>query len=73
METKTLKPGNYMKTTSVIKFFSNAPTHLVYVEKCEKHIGEYDVYFSTADLKNIMSENMFREMESECVTHMILS
>jgi hypothetical protein len=69
---KTLKPGNYMKTTSVIQFLSNAPSHQMNVDKCEKHIGEIDVYFSTSDLKNVMSENMFRQMECECVTHMIL-
>jgi hypothetical protein len=69
---KTLKPGNYMKTTSVIQFLSNASSHQMNVDKCEKHIGEIDVYFSTSDLKNVMSENMFRQMECECVTHMIL-
>jgi hypothetical protein len=61
-----------MKTSSVFNFLRLAPMHTMNANKLEKHIGEYDVYFSTSDLKTIMSEAMFKEMECECVTHLIL-
>jgi hypothetical protein len=38
-----------------------------------KHIGERDVYFNTTDLKTIMEADFFKEMECECITHMILT
>jgi hypothetical protein len=69
--TQTLKPGQYMKTLSVLRFLSKAPIHQMNANKCEKHIGEYDVYFSTSDLKKIMSEAMFQEMECNCITFII--
>jgi len=69
---KSLKPGCYMKTTSVLRFLSIFPTECMNANKLSKHKGEYDVYFSTSDLKTIMSESLFKEIECECTTHLIL-
>ena len=68
-----LQPGNYMKTTAVLRFLSHFPIHCMKVNKLTKHIGEYDVYFNTSDLQSVMDKNLFNEMECECVTHMILA
>ena len=69
-----LQPGNYMKVTPVrlflSKYFPNIETE---ANKLPKHIGEYDVYFNTADLQKVMDKNLFQELECECITHMILT
>jgi len=72
MNKQTLLPGQYMKTTSVLQFISKwFPTQILKIQDLEKHIGELDVYFSTADLKSVMGEDRFKEMECDCVTHII--
>jgi len=68
-----LKPGRYMKTTSVLQKLSKFPIQQMNANKLTKHIGEYDVYFSTEDLKSIMTEDSFKWLECECTTHVILS
>ncbi len=68
-----LQPGNYMKTTAVLRFLSHFPIQCMKANQLTKHIGEYNVYFNTADLQEIMSADVFKEMECECVTHMILA
>lgn len=72
MNKQTLLPGQYMKTTSVLQFISKwFPTQILKIQDLKKHLGEYDVYFSTADLKSVMGEDIFKEMEYDCVTHII--
>ena len=72
MNKQTLLPGQYMKTTSVLQFISKwFPTQILKIQDLKKHLGEYDVYFSTADLKSVMSEDIFKEMEMDCITHII--
>jgi hypothetical protein len=72
MNKQTLLPGQYMKVTSVLQFISKwFPTQILKIKDLERHIGEYDVYFSTADLKSVMGEDRFKEMECDCVTHII--
>lgn len=69
-----LKPGHYMKTTSVLRFVSKwFPSQILNVKVLEKHRGEYDVYFKTEDLKFTLSNDIFREMECDVTTHVILS
>ena len=69
-----LQPGNYMKVTPVrlflSKYFPNIETE---ANKLPKHIGEYDVYFNNADIKNVIYKKLFQELECECITHMILT
>jgi hypothetical protein len=68
----SLKPGCYMKTTSVLRFLAKFnPIQEMEANKLTKHIGEYDVYFSTSDLKSIMPQSLFHECECECITHII--
>jgi hypothetical protein len=69
--TNQLQSGNYMKTTQVLDFLRIYPTQCAKANQLTKHIGEYNVYFNTEDLKPIMDNEMFREMECYCVTHMI--
>jgi hypothetical protein len=73
MTKQFLKPGSYMKISSVIRFLAKYnPIKEMEANKLTKHKGEFDVYFSTADLKSIMNIDLFREMECECITHLIL-
>jgi len=71
--TTSLQPGNYMKVTSVRLFLSKYhPLIEMEANRLPKHIGEYDVYFSTTNLQTIMDKNLFKDLECECITHMIL-
>jgi hypothetical protein len=69
----SLKPGRYMKTTSVLQKLSKFPIQQMNANKLTKHIGDHDVYFSTSDLKSVMTEDTFKWLECECTTHVILS
>ena len=69
----SLQSGNYMKVTPVRLFLAMYPIECMNANKLEKHMGEYDVYFKTSDLKTIMSDSIFLELECEVITHMILS
>jgi hypothetical protein len=74
MENKKLNPGNYMKVTPVRLFLAKYfPNIEMQANKLTKHEGEYDVYFNTSDLKSIMDLDLFKEMECQVTTHMILS
>lgn len=78
METKTqLSPGNYMKTKKVIEAlehrFCKSTLASIVKKVCPVHTGELDVYYNTADLKNVIEPNLFRDLECEVITHMILS
>jgi hypothetical protein len=68
-----LQPGNYMKTTAVLQFLRLHPIEDMLANRFPKHIGDYDVYFNTEDLKTIMKKELFQEMECKCITHMILT
>jgi hypothetical protein len=74
METtkQTLKHGNYMKVKYVNAYFAIAPTHLKYVKELPQHKGRHDIYYSTEDLKSIMSPGMFNELEHICTTFLIV-
>jgi hypothetical protein len=72
--TNQLQPGNYMKVTPVRLFLAkHFPIQEMNANKLPKHEGEFDVYFQTSDLKTVMNESQFRELECEVITHMILS
>lgn len=81
--TNQLKPGNYMKVSAVLNFIENHfkfslqtlyyPGLDVVQKVCPIHKGEFDVYYSTTDLKNVIVPNIFREMECEVNTHMVLT
>ena len=68
-----LQPGNYMKVTPVLLFLAKHPIICMEANELTKHTGEYNVYFDTKDLKPLMPEYLFKELECETVTHMILS
>lgn len=76
-KTNQLPSGNYMNAYHVIETLNHRfcrPTLASIAEKvCTKHQGEYGTYFSTTDLKNIMMPDLFKELECEVTTHMILS
>jgi hypothetical protein len=73
MENSKLQPGNYMKVTPVLLFLAKHPIQCMHANKLTKHMGEYNVYFNTEDLKPLMPTYLFNELECETVTHMILS
>ena len=70
---QTLKPGQYMKVTSIRLFLSKYfPNIEMQSNKLTKHESEYDVYFSTSDLKSIMPSDLFKDLECKVTTYMIL-
>ena len=75
--TTKLTPGNYMKVSKVLETLNHKwckPTLATVAEKVlTKHSGEHDVYFSTEELKSIMIPDLFKELECEVVTHMIIA
>ena len=71
--TNQLQSGNYMKVTPVRSFLAKYPIQCMSADKLTTYMGEHDVYFNTSDLKPLMSESIFKELECEVVTHMILS
>jgi hypothetical protein len=74
---KTLQPGNYMKANRVIETLNHRfckSTLASIIEKvCIKHEGEFGEYYNTRDLKSLIEPSLFRELECEVTTHMILS
>ena len=70
---QTLKPGQYMKVTSVRLSLSNQfPNIEMEANKLTKYESEYDVYFSTSDIKSIMPSDLFKDLECKVTTYMIL-
>ena len=71
----TLPPGSYMRTKSVISWLnSNLPNHKYseqILDDCQIYKGTESNYFSTGELKTIIKENLFREMECDCITYII--
>lgn len=72
----TLKPGNYMNVHHVIETLNHRfsrPTLASIAEKvCTKHQGKHSIYFNTMDLKNIMMPDLFKELECNVITHMVI-
>jgi len=68
-----LKPGSYMKTGSVLQYLANHPYYIAATKNMPMHTGEYDIYFSTKDLKQSLPKFLFNDMECTCVTHIIFS
>ena len=71
----TLKPGSYMRTRTVINWVNTVlPNHkyadLIF-DECTVFKGTESNYFSTAELKTIIKEDLFREMECDCITYII--
>ena len=74
MENK-LKPGRYMNVSSLNEFLKSKNDFVYFVEKVkciETHTGVEDVYYSTADLKNVIPGDQFRLVECEVVTIWVL-
>lgn len=71
----TLQPGIYMKTRSVISWLdANLPNHKYaeqIIDECPIYKGSESNYFLTEDLKSIIKPDLFREMESDCITYII--
>ena len=75
MENK-LKPGRYMNVSSLTEFLKSNDDFTDIVEKVkgiEKHTGVEDVYYSTADLKNVIPSDQFRLIECEVVTYLVFN
>jgi len=74
MQTPTLLPGRYMKISKVNEYLQKYNSQaLPFILRLDIHEGEHDVYYSTIDLKKILKEDFFRDMECSVVTHLILS
>jgi hypothetical protein len=74
---KNLPAGSYMKANAVQSYFQsvNLKSTLASIINitCPVYEGEYDVYYDTQDLKNVINPGLFRELECEVITHIIMS
>lgn len=73
--TNQLQPGNYMNVQSVNEFIDTyfSQTYGNTIKELPKHQGKTKEYYSTLDLKQIITPSIFKEMECEVITYMILS
>ena len=68
-----LNPGRYMKVSSLNEFLKSNNDFTDFVQKVkgiETNTGVEDVYYSTADLKNVIPSDQFRLIECEVVTYL---
>jgi hypothetical protein len=73
MTTPKLPLGNYMKVSRVEDFLSKRPNLVLNVKQtCPIHEGEFDIYYSTEDLKKVIEKDLFQLMECDVITHMIV-
>lgn len=64
----SITSGKYMKVTQVRLFLAKFnPIQAMEANKLTKHECEFDVYFSTSDLKSIIKPDLFKKLECECV------
>jgi hypothetical protein len=70
----SLAPGRYMKVDKVNEFIQKYNSQsLPSILRLDTHQGEFDLYYSVKDLKGIVDNEFFRNMECDVVTHLILS
>ena len=71
----TLQPGSYMRTRAVIDWVNTVLPNPKFAEQifdeCTIFKGKESNYFSTGELKTIIKEDLFREMECDCITYII--
>lgn len=69
-----LNPGRYMKVSSLNEFVKSNNDFTDFSQKVkgiETHTGVEDVYYSTADLENVIPSDQFRLIECEVVTYLV--
>jgi len=68
-----LNPGNYMSVSKVNEFIG---THYnLYpgvLDELPIHQGELGEYYDTNDLRSVIYDDIFVDLECNCVTYMIL-
>ena len=72
---KKLQPGNYMKVSKVNEFIENHfkfTLNDIVKSVCKTYESEHGIYYNTKDLQNVITPFIFKEMECNCVTYMIL-
>jgi len=68
-----LKPGNYMLVSKVKEFITQYfELYVDAINGLPTHQGELGEYYRTNDLRSVIYDDIFVEMECECVTYMIL-
>lgn len=69
-----LNTGRYMKVSSLNEFLKSNNDFTDFVQKVkgiETHTGVEDVYYSTADLENVIPNDQFRLIECEVITYLV--
>jgi hypothetical protein len=69
-----LKQGNYMLASKVNNFLFNYYESIfnsLLDNPIPTYQGELGSYYITSDIKGIVDEDTFKEMECECVTYVI--
>jgi hypothetical protein len=71
-----LKSGNYMNVGEVDDYLCHInlrPTLVDIIKKvCPIHECKLDIYYNTSDLKSVMRPDLFRELECNVITHMVI-
>jgi hypothetical protein len=68
-----LNPGNYMSVSKVNEFIAKYfKLYVNAINALPTHQGELGEYYDTNDLRSVIYDDIFVEMECECVTYMIL-
>jgi hypothetical protein len=68
-----LKPGNYMLVSKVNEFIgTHFDLYAEVVDTLPTHQGELGEYYDTNDLRSVIYDDIFVELECNCVTYMIL-
>ncbi len=70
-----LKPGGYMKVSSLNEFLESKNDFYDISDKVkgvEKHNGIEDYYYNTEDLKSVIPSDQFRLIECAVITSLIL-
>jgi hypothetical protein len=68
-----LNPGNYMLASKVREFIDKYfDSYAEIVDTLPTHQGELGEYYNTNDLRSVIYDDIFVELECNCVTYMIL-
>jgi hypothetical protein len=68
-----LKTGNYMLVSKVNEFIrAHFQSYVESLKPLPTHSGKLGEYYDTDDIRKVIYDDVFQEMECDCVTYMIL-
>jgi hypothetical protein len=68
-----LNTGNYMLVSKVKEFIgAHFQSYVESLKPLPTHSGKLGEYYDTDDIRKVIYDDVFQEMECDCVTYMIL-